>query len=246
MPLRKLFLRVMLYSLICAAVGGVMAVLFSSEDVVWRVVGSMFLTAVASGLMMFASTISEREKTRAAGLLAMGLITLEYIAALALIWEIPEFLGGSWQATERLGIGMGSAALTGLLAIASLVLYQHPTTRLAGRFGVLLAIITTALWLVGLLVYHIPNNLDEHLLGSALTIGICGLGTLLLLLDFSPRRFWIYPGLLSAVITTVLILISVWTRIESHSGIAGCIASLAVFTVYTNIIRLIPLKPEQR
>ena len=79
MALRTTLLRVMLWSLAIAAVTGVVAVLTQSGAVAWRVVGSGLTTAVASGLMLAASRLVDREKSRSAGLLGMAKVSVKQV-----------------------------------------------------------------------------------------------------------------------------------------------------------------------
>ncbi|MCH7808049.1 MAG: hypothetical protein IIB60_02385, partial [Planctomycetes bacterium] len=94
MTLRIVLLRAMLWSLGLSAVTGVLAVLFQGGDLVWRVVGTGVTTAIACGLMLRASTLVDREESRPAGLLGMGVVIAEFLMALLLIWEAPRHLWG--------------------------------------------------------------------------------------------------------------------------------------------------------
>ena len=54
----------MLWSLGLAAATGVLAVLFQGGDLVWRLVGTGFTTALACGLIIPASLLVDRERVR--------------------------------------------------------------------------------------------------------------------------------------------------------------------------------------
>ena len=86
MPLRKLLIRVMLWSLGVTAVAGAAAALLSAGDVGWRIVATGVITAVAAGLMLPFSILADKPGARREGLLGMALVVLEFIGALALIW----------------------------------------------------------------------------------------------------------------------------------------------------------------
>ena len=90
MPLRKVLLRIMLWSLAFAAVTGVVAVLTQGGTLLWRLIGTGITTAVACGLLLPASALIDREKTRSGGLLGMAAVIVEFLMALSLIWEAPQ------------------------------------------------------------------------------------------------------------------------------------------------------------
>src|SRR5690242_18298720 len=90
---RQLLLRIMLWSLALSAVAGVAAVLLGGQDVIWRVAGTGAAAAVASGLLMAASRLVDREITRPAGLLAMAATVAEFLLGLTLIWEFAPWNG---------------------------------------------------------------------------------------------------------------------------------------------------------
>ena len=88
MPLRTVLLRLMLWSLGLAAAAGVLAVLFRGGNLVWRLVGTGVTTAVACGLMIPASLLVDRNDRRWAGLLGMAAVIVEFLMALAVIWDV--------------------------------------------------------------------------------------------------------------------------------------------------------------
>ena len=105
MTLRKMLLRGMLWSLAFAAGTGVLAALFDAPDLIARVVGTGAASAIACALMMPISLWIDREKTRPAGLLGMTAVTIEFLLALLVIWEVPRHYFG-YSVEEELGLTM--------------------------------------------------------------------------------------------------------------------------------------------
>ena len=120
MAFRKLLLRVMLWSLALAAVCGVLAVLFSGHETAWRVVGTMVMTAVAAGLMMWMSVLSEKPRTREAGFLGMSVVVAEWVLGEFLIWDVQQAFGLDYHVEEAAGLTMLFGAGTAIWAMLAL------------------------------------------------------------------------------------------------------------------------------
>lgn len=139
MTLRMVLLRAMLWSLGLSAVTGVLAVLFQAGDLVWRVVGTGFTTAVACGLMLPASTLIDQEKSRPAGLLGMAGVILEFLMAMILIWEAPRNLWGvSWEG--EIVLTMLFLGMAVVLIMAFLALLREAYGVVAGRVGLIVTL----------------------------------------------------------------------------------------------------------
>ena len=117
MPLRRILLKGMLWSLGFAAVAGVLTVLTRGGDWAWRVVGTGFMTAAACGLMLAMVKLVDLEKTRLSGLIGMAAVVIEFLIGLMLIWDLPGLLWGRWE--EELALTMVFLAL-GAVAVAGL------------------------------------------------------------------------------------------------------------------------------
>jgi len=68
-------------------VSGRWRVLSIRNDAVWRTVGTGLLTAVTAALLLPVSLLTDKPKSRPAGLLAVATLLLEYLLVLFLIWD---------------------------------------------------------------------------------------------------------------------------------------------------------------
>lgn len=252
MPFRRLLLRVMLWSLALAAVGGVLAVLFSGRSTIWEIVGTMAVTAVTSALMIWMSVLSEREKTREAGLLGMALLAVEWVGAEILIWNLHQRFALGYAFEEQIGLSMLFGAATGALAMIALGLWRRKGFELAGRVGMLLAIVVTALWILGL---WWPRGtgwlMSEHTMGgkfaeSAWAVAVMGMLIAALLVRAVPLRWWILIGLACSGVTLAMWLTAIWMEIHQSNGSAECIAIVAAVTAISNLLRLVRLQDTQQ
>src|ERR1043166_4109012 len=103
--MRKLFLKIMLWSLAAAAVLGAAAILTGRESTLQSVTWTTLVTAGAAALLMPNSMLVDRPNTRASGLLGMAIVLAEFFLANALIWDIAKMSGGS-HAQEVTGLTM--------------------------------------------------------------------------------------------------------------------------------------------
>jgi len=215
MPMRKVFLRAMLWSLGLAAAAGVLAALSGGGETVWRVVGTGFVTALACGLMLPFSPMLDQEKTRAAGLSGMAAVLAEFLLALTLIWEVPLLLFGlQWE--EELALTMLFFGLAAVLLALARKLADGPHSRLAGSISVGATALTFGAFMIA--IWGPERLIDEGKWwesGSAVfTIG------LLLLLSLvgagaEPRRPWRWLALPAGVIAFALWMSNVWLGTES-------------------------------
>lgn len=87
MPIsRKQLLYAMLGALALAACSGVLALLISDSDAVWRIAGTCLTAALAAAIMMPMSAWADKPMTRTAGLTGMCIAVVELGLASLLIW----------------------------------------------------------------------------------------------------------------------------------------------------------------
>ena len=171
MPLRNVLLRAMLWSLAFTAMTGVLAVLFHAGDLVWRVVGTGFATALACGLMLPISGMIDREQSRPAGLLGMGAVIAEFPMALAMIWEAPWFLFDvTWEVeiiTTMLILGVAVGVSMYLLRLK-----HAPYGLWAGRVGLCVTLATFVSYMIFTWTLEIFNN--DNWLDTGSAVGTLG------------------------------------------------------------------------
>ena len=247
MPLHKVLLRAMLWSLGLAAAAGVLAALSGGGETVWRVVGTGFVTALACGLMMPFSAMLDQEKTRAAGLSGMVVVLVEFLLALALIWEVARLLFGlHWE--EQLALTMLFFGLAAVLLALAVKLADAPHSRLAGNIGVGA---TAATFGTVLIAIWSPEPLIERgkwwesgsavfTIGLLVLLSLVGAGT-------APHRPWRWLALPAGVMAFALWMSHVWLGTESALGtvVFSVLVSIAAVVVYSNLGRLVPLTAGQ-
>ena len=248
MTLRIVLLRVMLWSLGLSAATGVLAVLLQGGDLVWRVVGTGFTTAVACGLLLRASTLVDHEKSRPAGLLGMAGVIVEFLMALAQIWEAPRNLWGfSWE--FELGLTMLFFGLAVVLIMSFLKLLQEPYGQIAARVGVVVTLATFVTLMIGTWAPARLFNHDEWwqtggaiaLFGLLTVLSLIGLGT-------GDRRYWRWGGITASIIACAMWLVEIWVGPASDLGfVIFCVLlSVGAVVAHANLSLFCPLTPEQR
>ena len=237
MPTRAVLLRLMLWSLGLAAATGVLAVLFQGGDLVWRLVGTGFTTALACGLMIPASLLVDRERVRWAGLLGMGAIILEFLMALSLIWEVAQpLLAPVLELELKISLTMVFVGLAVGLTIACAGPLCVPRHSIAARtaLGFISLVLVAYLLATWRLDFRRTNNDDWWETGSALLV----LGVLtvpsLVGLSTDERRSWRWAGILASVVACAMWLTEIWHPVGSDLGFVVYCALLSVGAVVTH------------
>jgi hypothetical protein len=251
MQFRRVLLRLMLWCLGLAALCGASAVLFAAGETIGRVIGTLATTAVAAALIMAASMLSEKKWGREAGLLAMGLLILEWVAALALIWEAFEPLSLGWSTTERVVVSMFFAAGSVVWAMIMLIFLRRPELRVAGWCGLRAAVVVTLLWALGVWwpsssQYGIWSRTGDNLGGTAGTLALAGIVATILLVDFSSRRWWVWLSLACTAVAAAAVIIAIWLELHESNGAIECIISVAVVGAVCTVLRLVRLPGGQQ
>ena len=252
MAFRKLLLRVMLWSLALAAVCGVLAVLFSAHETAWRVVGTMVTTAVAAGLMMWMSVLSEKQRTREAGFLGMAMVVMEWMLAEALIWDIRQAFGLGYHFEESVGMSMAFGAGTAMWAMLALTWRERKGFERAAVVGLIVAATVALLWLLGAwwpegsTAYFATSSVRTKLLESSWAAACMGILLTVLMLDVARLRWWVLIAMVCDVVALALWLTAIWLEIHESNGTAECVASVAVVGAFCNALRLVRLRDAQQ
>ena len=243
MEIRKVLLRLMLWSLGVAAVCGAVAILTAAEEVIWRVVGTAVATAVASGLMMAVTLLVDGEKTRWSGVVGMWGVVVEYLLVLSLVWGFGNHWWG-FDLEERFGFTALFIAITVLPAMLLLRLMVEPETRVASQVG---------LWLAGVVFLMLEVGcwwqrywMSEETWGSA--GALAGFGTLAvgcLIGVGRDRRHWRWVGVLAAVAGCGIAVVAIWKHLHEGSAVFTVITSIACVVALANVVMMCPLKEGQ-
>jgi len=247
MPMRKVLLRAMLWSLGLAAAAGVLAVLSGGDEIVWRVVGTGFVTALACGLLLPFSPMFDQEKTRAVGLSGLAAVIVEFLLAMALIWEVPELLFGlQWE--EELALTMLFFAMAAVLLALACRLADRPHSRLAGSVGVVATAVTFGAFLIAIWG---PERLidEEKWFESGSAVFTIGLLVLLSLVGAGakPRRPWRWLAPPAGVIAFALWMSNVWLGTESAFGTVmfSVLVSVVAVVGHANLCLLVKLPSDR-
>lgn len=245
--LRQLLLWVVILTLVGGATFAVLSVLLGGNDVVIRMFGTMFVVAIASGLMFKASGMMDHPQARAAGVLSMVLISLGALTLLFLIWGLPNFLGWS-QGEERLFMTFFALGGCGVPAVLAVRGWHLDATRTAAHVGV--ALVTLASVMI-LLVIWLPMShaTREPWLGTgfaliSLGLPICGC---LIGLGVDARKLWRWLGVIAGIIALALALTGIWFKInDSHPLPLTAAISTCLVVAHANLIYRANLPSGQR
>ncbi|MHC5108368.1 MAG: hypothetical protein ACYTHJ_00650 [Planctomycetota bacterium] len=248
MPARNVFLKIILWSLGIAAAGGVLVVLTRGQDVAWRIVGTGITTALACGIMIPVGMQVDRRQTRAAGLFGMGVVVVEYILSILLIWEVPNKVLG-WAIVEEIMATMGLTGLGSLLILTMLLIWHRPYGELSGRIGIALLPMAFMSWLIAVWMPRRQGNWTTRdnwtetgfpilIFASLAVISLIGSR------DKHPHH-WRWCGVAAGAVASSMWLLHIWFGTGSDLGhvIFSGLLSLAVFVAHTNLTVRAPLVP---
>ena len=250
MTLRIALLRAMLWSLGLSALTGVLAVLFEAGDLVWRVVGTGFTTAVACGLMLRASTLVDQKKSRSAGLPGMAGVIVEFLMAMIVIWEVPRNLWGvSWEG--EIALTMLFLGMAVVLAMALVALLHEAHGVVAGRVGLVVTLATFVACMIATWIPRTPVRVfNENWWETSASLAIFGGLAVLCLIGFGTgdRRHWRWAGIVASIIACTMWLIDIWIGAGSDLGfVIFCVfISVAAVVAHANVSLFCPVTPEQR
>lgn len=240
---RTIFLRLMLWSLGLAAVGGVFVVLTQRTGLAWRTVGTGLLSAVACALLIPASLMGDRKKTRAAGLLGMGTVVLDYVLVLAIIWEVPRRLTLGGLADEILGTA-GLLAIGAAVVMIWLRLLHERSWVIASQLGMGFTVGGLGAFLVQLWSPYNFWGKNYAWVETGWAILACGLLAMLASVGLGAevRRPWRALGVAASAVALAMWTFEVWVGRGSDLGFAvftGCLCCAAV-VAHANMVLYAP------
>jgi hypothetical protein len=233
----------MLLSLAVAAVLGAGSVLFLPKGDVWRIFGTGILTAAGCGILLPISLLTDKPKSRAAGLLGMAIILIEFLLAMTLIWG-SEHWGDALM--EQVGFATLFIPTVGVPAVALLRIAGTTLGRWAGRVGVTLCGVEFILLMIAARMEATRSNSDQ----AWSTAGVCAIFFPLLMLSLaglnaSPGAWRRWPAIIMSFVSLVVCLVGIWRNVEDHPSAFALLVSFATVLAYANIAMLCPLKSGQ-
>ncbi len=238
-PLRRLFFRIMLWSLAAAAVAGFFAMMLASYDLVGRVAATALVTALASGVMWRLEALLDDEAKHIAGMLGMVSTGLCFLFALPGIWAAED----EW----RWWVTIWALGMTTPVAMGCLQMVAKRREFVAGMVGLALSSVVLLLWLIP--VWLVSDH-SERWYGTAAVVAGYGALITLCLISFSHsvRDAWRWAGVAAAALGCVVSLQVIWDRGPASDSTVDAITllvSVACVIAHANLTLLVSLKPPQ-
>jgi hypothetical protein len=238
---QKLLLRVVFWALGLAAGFGAAGVIFAGHDTIWRIVGTCAATAVGALLLLAASRQFGPDTPWLPGVMVVALILTEYVAALALIWNL---VGG---AQEPVGLTMFCLAATAIPAIAFSTITKRPDTAHLAKFGFFASPVVFVLLMVGTWGVWLGKVRAERWQSLGLSLAIfAALAVLCLIGSGTDRRHWRWLGVVTAAAAFAISAYAILFDIHEASAFFVCVVSVAAVVAHANAVAHLPLKPAQR
>jgi len=237
--LRRIFFRVMLWSLGAAAAAGFLAMLTASYEVVLRVAATAFATAVASGIMWRLEGLWDDAEKFVAGFLGMASTGICFLLSLLGIW----MEGDEW----RWWVTVAALGTTTPAAMGCLHLTSKRLTRFAGWVGLLVSCVVFVVWLFAVWLVTEPSG---RWFGTV--CALAGFGSLLTLCLVSVSRSslvtWRWAGVACSALACVITLQTIWSSSsfpEFTARVVSVLTSVAIVVAHANLLLLVPLRPSQ-
>ena len=255
MLLRRVFLGILLVSLILAAFVGALAAFFATGDILWRILWSCGLSAVIAGGMIGFTFLLERPRVRLAGLVGTCVLFLTWLLSLAGIWGEPYLFHHDWHIWESMGILL----LIGLPVTAIMLLITFPAVRWAG-WG--LVVWSALCWVGATGALWLPNSLfgspspygyyyrSQHDVVESFLLAY-GYGFIIMLLlvnvGMKDKRYFRYAGVLLGFLGMAIAITGVWVPSAGfYWPQIAAVSTIAAITMgYINLLLMIKGKPWQ-
>mgnify|MGYP003867046843 CR=1 FL=1 len=231
-PFRKRLLHILLWCLAGAAASGVLTVLVSDRDVLWRVTAMGFVAAAAVGLMIPCSILADRERSRAAGHFGITLCIIQFLLSIVFIWS------GlwPWRLEERIGWTILLIGLMAVPCIGFLWMASNRATRAAGIVGLAFAAISSAcymlaIWFESSVFLNYRSGETGHAFAAAglfASLSLIGLGM--------DSRHWRWIGVGASATMLALALYGIWRMPQGDPAFTVCASTLAALVAFANVL----------
>ncbi len=230
--IRKRLLHVLLWCLAASAASGVLTVLVSDRDIMWRVTVMGFVSAVAVGLMIPLSMLVDRERFRAAGLAGMFACVAAFLLSTGLIWAG----WGGWRLEERFGMSLVLLIFMAPAVVGLLCLRATEGGRVAGLVGLACAGAASVLFLTEIWRPDFSDYLWRFGETGA-SVSWCGaIATLALVGRGTDSRHWRWAGVVLAAVALVMSQIGIWIAPSSDSRYLMSVLTVAALVAFANVI----------
>jgi hypothetical protein len=244
MPLRKLLIHVMLWSLAATAVMGAYNALIGANTTGWRLVGTGVAAAIAAAAMIPFAARAAKPQSRVDGLAGMAVTIAVFVMIVGLIFDVFAPLG-DYQVQDKIWGAFWILTIGGYCAVGMLRLIATPGNRLAGAVGMGVVPISVIVSLVGLIEGR-NGNPDIRLFGSGMSIAGLGFLATLALAGMEKPRPWRWVGVLAAFAALVMAIVGLWSTQKHDAGPFAVIIAIAVIVAHANLCLLVPTAPSHR
>jgi hypothetical protein len=235
----RVLLLVVLWSLGAAAVLGAVGVLTGGEVVLYRMVGTLSLTAICAGLLFWVTRKLSDPAVYAAAMLATVLVVIEFLLGLFAIWAVDHFL--FTKQGEYCWELIFSIAAAGGPAVVCMRYLHHPEAGVASVVGLLLCGIVFAIWLIGMSSDSwVWWESDYYIYGFGFlaVLALVGVG--------KDRRHWRWGGIVCCVAAAVIGIKFIDSSETWPIDPMTVVIGLAVLVAHANLALRCPLRPGQR
>jgi hypothetical protein len=223
MSSRRVILIVLLAALGLSAILGVYVVAADSERETFFVLWAAILTALASGLLLPLTLLTDRPKLRLTGYLAMAVVVMSWLCGEGLIGAESPGFGTGYELERALACSFLFTMLAGIPAVGVSLLLRFRWARFAvlaflaaagtgwlfGQLAALFAILLPHSYFPGARFYY---EWEEYPFQSGFVfygVGVC-IAELLVNFRCGDRRYFRFPGIAAAAIAIILFLLMIW------------------------------------
>lgn len=255
MTLRRLLLILMLVALAGCAALGMLALVFSTADSLWKLAGTALATAFACGVMLPLSLMVDRPRLRLGGLCAMLTAMICWGMCLVMLWGDVLWVGEFFQ--WRAFLIFWETLLVGVPMSGALLVAQFRWGRVAAWTFTGAGAAAYLLFVLGTLLpdstsSFLPfSDLAGKIWATAWAVELLGLGAAALLVDVGcgDRRWFRWVGLVCGLMGFAIGLVAIWFEPSGQEwvGRVGVIAIIAAVTMgHINLLLMARVRSSQR
>jgi hypothetical protein len=252
MSARRILLVVLLVALGLCVLSAIVALGVKSNELMWQILWCAIVTAVACGLMLPLTLLTDRPKLRLCGFISMSLVLLLWLNTLAFILvESSSLLARvSWEMRDAVEMSFGIHLLMGIPSVGVSLLNRFTWARravpafLAGAAGGWLLCEFGAV-IHGLVpVSVVGYNLGSFFLMSGMTLFGCSVLAAELLINSGcgDRRRFRWPGIAAAATACLLFLSIIWSDAMRHymtEGVSRAAVELLILAMLLGHVNLL-------
>jgi len=243
MPAQRALLRVLIASLAAAGLLGAAVVLTASNEIADKMIGTLLLTAMCSGLLLGAAHLLSGPDTKAAASLMTTLVVVVFSLGASLIWAIPGQFGID---PDKVAALIPALAGPGLAAVFCLASRHERWLVWSSWLGLALSAAVFLLWLkavgFGETGYFDEDSWWQYggwlaAMGTLACLSMVGTGT--------DGWHWRWIGFVFAV-AAYIVIIPLVEQPKWHPEPVDGLITLAALIVYANLILRAPLRNGSR